>query len=484
MKNIYKSFNGVEVLHDVKFDVVKGECIAICGENGAGKSTLMKILAGIHDFEGEIVFKGREIKHNSPMEAQNVGISMIHQELNLLEDMTIAQNIFLCREPKKNGLIDYKKMEKDAKDILQQLEYIDPKMKVKELGIAKKQIVEIAKALSYNADLIIMDEPTAVLTIKESEMLFDLIRQLKNKGVSVIYISHRLKEIMDICDRITVLRDGDFIATKRIEEVTEKEIAELMVGRKIEKMSRDMYSGTGEKVLEVENISDDFLKDISFYLRKGEILGVFGLIGAGRSEVAECIFGLRKTQIGQIKLNGKQVAIRNPRDAIKMKIGFATEDRKGSGLFLEQDIGENSNVIKRLITKGAFLQKKNENVLANRMVDMFKIKCSNTYQKVKNLSGGNQQKVVLSKWVAVDSEILILDEPTRGVDVGARKEIYEVINKLAVNGKSILMISSDLTEILSVSHRVLIMHEGTIRGEMDKADISEKNAMVLATGID
>ena len=477
MKNITKSFNGVEVLHNINFNVRKGECNAVSGENGAGKSTLMKILDGIY-------FKGEELKNNSPLEAQHKGISMIHQELNLLDEMTVAQNIYLCREPKsKGGLINFKKMENDAKELLHQFEEIDPKAKVKSLGIAKKQIVEIAKALSFNADLIIMDEPTAVLTLKETEMLYKVIKHLKDKGVSIVYISHRLKEIMEICDRVTVLRDGNFIATKDIDEVTEKQIAELMVGREIETIKQKGYTGTGEVVLELKGITDSFLKNVSFNLRKGEVLGMFGLIGAGRSEIAEVIFGLRKVHKGEMIINGRPLNIKKPKDAINQKIGFAIEDRKGTGLFLERGISDNGNMVKRLISKGLLVRKKEEGSLASSMIDTFKIKCNNHWQKVKNLSGGNQQKVVLGKWVAVDSEILILDEPTRGVDVGARKEIYDVINQLAEQGKSVLLISSDLTEILSISQRVLIMHEGTVRGEIEGLEITEENAMVLATGI-
>ncbi|MFA9465091.1 MAG: sugar ABC transporter ATP-binding protein [Velocimicrobium sp.] len=483
MKNIYKSFNAVEVLHDVNFEVKKGECIAICGENGAGKSTLMKILAGIHSYQGKIIFKDKEIEHNSPIEAQKLGIAMIHQELNLQDEMTVAQNIFLCREPIKHGRINFKKMELDAKEVLCELEPIDPSKKIKNLGIAKKQIVEIAKAISYNSDLIIMDEPTAVLTIKETKMLFELIRKLKQRGVAIVYISHRLKEIMEICDRVTILRDGNFIKTKKIEETSENEIAELMVGRKVEKVENNPYKGSGEKVLEVEHLTDKFLKNVSFSLRKGEILGMFGLVGAGRTEVAETIFGIRKKESGTFKINGVDVNIHCPINAIHAKIAFATEDRKGNGLLLERSINENSNVVARLITKGHRIDKKKDKLITDDIIKKFSVKCNGTSQKIKNLSGGNQQKIVLGKWMAVNPDILILDEPTRGVDIGARKEIYDVINELAANGISILIISSDLTEVLSVSQRVIIMHEGVITGELDSSEMNEGTVMLYATNI-
>ncbi|MCT4687351.1 sugar ABC transporter ATP-binding protein [Vallitalea sp.] len=484
MKKIHKSFFGVEVLHGVDFDVRKGECIAICGENGAGKSTLMKILTGIHNkFLGEIIYKGENIQHLSPLEIQHKGISMIHQELNLLDEMTVAQNIYLCREPKKNRLIDFKKMNKDAKQLLERLEEIDPKAKVKDLGIAKKQIVEIAKSLSYNADLIIMDEPTAVLTINETKMLFQLIRQLKKNGVAVVYISHRLKEIKEICDRVTILRDGTYITTKDIEEVSEKDIAELMVGREIEEVNQKEYSGSGNIALSVQHVSDDFLKDVSFELKEGEILGISGLVGAGRTELAEYIFGIRKAKKGEISVYGEHVSIKSPIDAIKYRIGFATEDRKGSGLFLDRSIRDNTNIVSMLKSKNIFNNRRKEEILAKNMIDVFRVKCQSTVQKIKNLSGGNQQKIVLSKWIAVSSKILILDEPTRGVDIGARKEIYDIINRLAEEGKSVIVISSDLTEVLAISQRVLVMHQGEIRGEIVGDEINEENIMILATGI-
>lgn len=487
MKCISKSFHGVRVLKDVDFSVKKGEVHALCGENGAGKSTLMKILAGVHKRDnGTIVFKGRELGNISTLEAQPLGISMIYQELNLLNDLTVAQNIFLRREKTGSfGLINEKEMIRQAGKLLEELEDIDPAVKVKNLGIAQKQIVEVAKALSFNADLIIMDEPTAVLTSKETEILFNLIRRLKEKGVSVVYISHRLPEIRTICDRVTVLRDGNLVDTRPISEVTEKDIAKMMVGREIEEIYvKDTCSANSEEILKVENLNyRDILKNISFSLKNGEILGISGLIGAGRTELAEVLFGLRKPYTGNIYFKGKKISINSPSEALRHKIGFATEDRKYNGLLLERSVKENINLVKHLKAKGFFISKKNEKNDVDEITELFKIKYSSMDNEVINLSGGNQQKIVLGKWVNSDTELFILDEPTRGVDVGARKEIYTLINNLAESGKSIVVISSDITEILSICQRIIIMFQGRIVGELNCSEATEEKIMIHATGI-
>ncbi|NCD32476.1 MAG: sugar ABC transporter ATP-binding protein [Spartobacteria bacterium] len=484
MKGISKSFYGVEVLHDVDFNVKKGECIALCGENGAGKSTLMKILARVNvEFSGTMVYKGEYIDKLNTLEVQQRGISMIHQELNLMDHLTVAENIYLCREPTRSGFLNHRKMFDDAEALLADLEPIDPRAKIRDLGIAKKQIVEIAKALSVNADLLIMDEPTAVLTSDETDMLFRLIEKLKKNGVSIIYISHRLKEIKQICDRITVLRDGNYIATKNIDEVTENDIAELMVGRKVSLTRQNAYDGSGEVALEVRNVSDSLLSDVSLSVRKGEILGISGLVGAGRTELAEVIFGIRKPRKGQVFVYGQELTRRSPIMCIKNKVGFATEDRKGTGLFLDRSITENTTIVQKLLGKGFVNRDVKDVEVAEGLVRMFNTKCTNVDQHVKNLSGGNQQKVVLSKWVAVNSHVLILDEPTRGVDIGARAEIYEIISQLAKQNNAVIVISSDLTEVIAVSQRVVVMHQGSISGELTGEDITEENIMVLATGI-
>jgi ribose transport system ATP-binding protein len=487
MKEIRKSFFGVEVLHGQDFEVARGEVVALCGENGAGKSTLMKILAGVYTYDsGEIEYKNKKLSPGiTPLEVQNLGISMIHQELNLLEDLTVAQNIFLCREPRNRlGLIDYKKMNNDAEVLLKRLgEKINPSKKVHELKIAQKQMVEIAKAISFNVELLIMDEPTSVLTSKETEILFNLIRNLSKEGVATVYISHRLKEIVDLCETVSVLRDGCFVTKRRVSEVTVKDIATLMVGREVKESMTSDYSGSGEVVLETKNISDSMLKDISFSLRKGEILGFSGLVGAGRSELMEVIFGIRKPDSGKVYIQGKPVTIKNPIDAIKSTIGFVTEDRKDTGLVLGRDILDNINYEYWLKRRGLFRNNLESTRRAESGISKLGIRCTGHGQQVSNLSGGNQQKVVLGKWLIADAKILILDEPTRGVDVGARQEIYKVINELSKSGISIIIVSSDLPEIMSICQRVLVMHEGRLTGALDNSEMTEAKIMYYATNV-
>lgn len=488
MKGICKQFNGIEVLHHVDFEARKGEIIALCGENGAGKSTLMKICTGIYrGYEGTIEYKNEIFQKNyTPLDIQKKGIAMIHQELNLLDDMTIAQNIFLCREPHTQwGTIDKKKMADDAARYLRQLEDFDPNELVGNLKVAQKQIVEIAKALSYDADLIIMDEPTAALTINETKVLFDLTRKLKERGVTIIYISHRLREIKEICDRITVLRDGCLIETKAVADITEKQIAEIMVGREIREICGNPFEDDAADVaLEVRNVSDKTLKGASFQVRKGEIVGFSGLIGAGRTELAEIVFGVRKPFKGEILINQKPVHIKNAGMAISYNIGFATEDRKSSGLVLGRSIRENANLVGLIKKRSFFNEEKRQALNAEKMIKKLNIRCADSRQPVGYLSGGNQQKVVLSKWLVVDSEVLILDEPTRGVDVGAREEIYNIIKELAEKQKkAIIVISSDLTEILALSQRIIVMHEGAITGQLDCCEATEEKIMLFATGI-
>ena len=488
MKNIYKSFYGVEVLHDINFSIDKGEIHALCGENGAGKSTLMKILSAIYKQDkGEILIDGQPLSKNiTPLDIQKFGISMIHQELNLVNNLTVSQNIFLTREPtNKFGLVDYKKMNKMSVEIIKELdESIKPDSKVKDLKIAQKQLVEIAKALSFELRVLIMDEPTAVLTSKDTEILFNLMRKLSDEGVAIIYISHRLQEIKQICQKVTVLRDGKFVATKNVSEVSENEIAKLMVGREISRSIASNFKGDENNItLEIKDVNDDFLKNISFKVRKGEILGFYGLIGAGRTEVMEFIFGLRKCKKGEIFINRKEKIIKNPYDAIHANIGFATEDKKETGLVLGRSIKDNINYVYLIKNKGFML---NETKLRKNTEDMIKrlnIHCIGQLQNVINLSGGNQQKVVLAKWLMADSEILILDEPTRGIDVGAREEIYQIINELANEGKTIIIISSDLTEIFNICQRIIVMYDGEIKGEFIGTERTEENIIYHATNV-
>jgi ribose transport system ATP-binding protein len=488
MRGISKRFYGVEVLHGVDFALEKGEIVGLCGENGAGKSTLMKVLAGIHAQDsGEIAFNGSAVRRNAtPLEMQNLGVSMIHQELNLLGDLSIAQNIFLCREPTTRlGLIDYGKMNDEAAVILRRLgEDVDPRMKVRDLKIAQMQIVEIAKAISFNVELLIMDEPTSVLTGRETTILFDLIASLSAQGIALVYISHRLKEIIDVCHRVTVLRDGSIVATRGISSVTAQDIASLMVGREVQECRGSDYDGDPDEVmLEVEGVSDDLLKGVGFKVRKGEILGFSGLVGAGRSELMEVIFGIRKPREGRVLIEGRPVTVRSAIDAIKADLGFVTEDRKATGLVLCRDIEENANYVSWLKTRGFFKGRKATAANTGKMIERLSIRCSGPAQRVSNLSGGNQQKVALAKWLLSGAKVLILDEPTRGVDVGARQEIYCIIRELAAEGIAIVIVSSDLTEILSICQRVVIMHEGSVTGTLQSSEMTEEKIMYYATDV-
>jgi ABC-type sugar transport system ATPase subunit len=488
MQGIRKSFSGVEVLHGVDFTVDRGQIMGLCGENGAGKSTLMKILSGVHERDGgEITFKGALLRRNEgPLERQHQGISMIHQELNLLSELTVAQNIFLCREPRGGlGLIDSARMNVDAAEILAKLgEKIDPRRKVRDLKVAQKQMVEIAKAISFNVELLVMDEPTSALTGKETKILFDLIANLAAQGIAVVYISHRLKEIIDVCHEVTVLRDGAFVATKKVVQVTAHEIATLMVGRAVKETRAEDFLGDGKPVaLEVRSVTDGLLKGIDFAVRQGEILGFAGLIGAGRTELMEVLFGIRKPRTGSVYIDGKPVSIRSPMDAIRAHLGFVTEDRKETGLVLIRDIHDNTNYVSWQKTRGFFTARKTSGANTRGMIERLAIRCSGATQKVSSLSGGNQQKVALAKWLLSGARVLVLDEPTRGVDVGSRQEIYGIIRELAASGVAIIVVSSDLPEILSICQRVVILHEGRVTGTLTASEMSEAKIMYYATDV-
>ncbi|HVP19926.1 MAG TPA: sugar ABC transporter ATP-binding protein [Spirochaetia bacterium] len=489
MQGISKSFFGVEVLHSVDFDVDKGQIMGLCGENGAGKSTLMKILAGIHTPErGEIVLRNSPVRRNAtPMDMQNLGISMIHQELNLLDELTVAQNIFLCREPRSAmGLINFTKMHDDAAAILEKLgEKIDPRRKVRYLKIAQKQMVEIAKAISFNASILIMDEPTSMLTARETNILFDLIANLSAQGIAVVYISHRLKEIIDVCDSVTVLKDGSLVAVKNVADVTAQDLAVLMVGRQVQTTKASDFAGDPEAVtLEVREVTDDLLKGVSFKVRKGEILGFSGLVGAGRTELMEVIFGMRRPKSGTVFIDGKPATISSALDAIRADVGFVTEDRKETGLVGCRDITDNSNYVSWLKNAGFFKGRARSLANVRRMIDRLAIRCSSPAQLVSNLSGGNQQKVALSKWLLSGARVLVLDEPTRGVDVGSRQELYKIIRELAAEGVAIVIVSSDLPEVLTICERVIVMHEGRITGTLAASELSEAKVMSYATDVD
>lgn len=488
MEGIDKSFPGVKALDNCKFQLLKGEIHALIGENGAGKSTLMKILTGVYKKDaGRIFYKGEEINITNPRMARDLGISIIHQELNLMPDLTVAQNIFIGKEPKKclNLFLDNKEINDKASELLNQMNLsISPEEKVENLSVAKQQMVEIAKALSYNSDVLIMDEPTAALTELEIEELFSIIKELKEKGVGIVYISHRMEELKQICDRVTVMRDGSYIDTKNMNEVTIDKIINMMVGRELYVSASEEITHSDEVVLEVNNLNQgNKVKDVSFKLKKGEILGFAGLMGAGRTEVARAIFGADKKDSGEIILNNKKIQIKSPKDAVKNGIGYLSEDRKRYGLVLGLDI--ETNVVMAnfsdYINPIGFVKTGKTSKAATESVNELAIKTPGISQEVKNLSGGNQQKVVIGKWLTRDCDILIFDEPTRGIDIGAKGEIYKLLNELASQGKSIIMISSELPEVLRMSHRIIVMCEGRITGELSNEEATQEKIMQYAT---
>ncbi len=491
MRRISKTFPGVQALKNVDLTVYPGEILALVGENGAGKSTLMRILSGAippDSDSGEILWDGRAVTIHSPHDAQALGISMIHQELALIPYLDVGKNIYLGREPAGAlpGTIDWQSMYAQAREQLGRLNLaIDPRTEVRFLPLAQRQMVEVAKALSLDARLIVMDEPTSSLTEREVETLFQQMRTLKEQGVSVIFISHRLEEIFVIADRVTVLRDGELVGTEPVANLSEEKIIRMMVGRELTDIyERSNRTNSPDPVLEVEGLtSHGAIKDISFRLYRGEILGVAGLVGAGRTELAETIFGLRPAHAGVIRLDGQPVTIQRPAQAIAQGIGFVPEDRKAQGLFLRMGVGENIVMAMfRQLTRLGLIQRGRAEGIARDFVSRLDIRTPSIQQRVRNLSGGNQQKVVIAKWLTLKPRVLILDEPTRGIDVGAKAEIYHLMNDLAAQGVGILMISSELPEILGVSDRVLVMHEGRLTGEFDPRTATQDDIMGAATG--
>lgn len=488
MKNISKVFPGVKALDDVDFNIPRGKVMALLGENGAGKSTLMKILSGVYEkTSGDIVLEGKHIEFKNPREAQNSKISIIHQELNLLSELSIGENIFIGREPiNKFGKIDWKKLHGDAEKILNQLDFKESsKLKVRDLSIGKKQMVEIAKALSLDAEIIIMDEPTDALTDNETITLFNVIKNLKDKGKSIVYISHRLNEIFQICDFVTVLRDGQYVDQCSVSDINEDKLIELMVGRKLTEQYPKLKVEIGEEALRVENLRNKFIKEISFKVSKGEILGVAGLMGAGRTEIAKTIYGALAIDEGSIYVEGKEVKIKSSSDGIKSGISYVSEDRKKDGLILSMDVKKNMSLsaLKKFVNHLGFIDMKSEKKAAEEYVQSISIKTPSLKQKIKNLSGGNQQKVSIAKSLMTTPKILILDEPTRGVDVGAKKEIYDLMNKFKEEGMSIIMISSEIPEILGLSDRIMVVHEGRISGILNNENVTQEDIMRLAVGV-
>ena len=486
MHNISKSFGGVSALQDVSFKCSPGTVHALVGENGAGKSTLIKILSGaLKADSGEIIFKGKNHSSFSTREALNQGISVIYQELALVLQMTVAENIFLGREPRNSfGLLDQAQLRSEAQDLLEQLGIkIDLDIEVGDLSVAYQQMIEIAKALSKNADLIVMDEPSAILAGTELEQLFNIIQSLVKRGVSVIYISHRLEEVFKIADVVSVLKDGQLVNTKPIKELDRSQLVRMMVGRSLEEVFPASTHQPEEIIFEAKNISTDtILNQASLYLRKGEIVGLAGMVGSGRTELARALFGADMLTSGIISLKGEKIFLKNPSDAIKKKVSLVPEDRKQQGLFIELPIRNNISMsILRNISLWGFLNWKKEKKIVELARKKHSIAMVSGKQEIQFLSGGNQQKVVLAKWLQTRPEVIIMDEPTRGIDVGAKLEIYQLMRQLNKAGIAILMISSELIEILGMSDRILVMKEGSIVAELKSSETSEEQIIEYAT---
>ncbi|WP_138160536.1 sugar ABC transporter ATP-binding protein [Peptoniphilus catoniae] len=480
MENISKSFPGVKALDKVSLNVYAGEVMALLGENGAGKSTLMKILSGSYKAdEGKIILRGEEINVDSPLDATKKGISIIHQELNLLPHMSVYENVFLGRELTGSmGMLKKSQMIKETEKVIKRLNInIDPKIDAGLLSIAQQQMVEIAKALSINADIIILDEPTDTLTTKESDVLFNIIRELKAQGKGLIFISHKLEEVFEICDRVTVFRDGKLIGEEEVSQVDEDKIITMMVGRSLDEQFPHI-DVPGEEVFRVEGLNNKYIKNISFGVNRGEILGISGLVGAGRTELAKTIFGHYPLDSGRIYLEGEEIRVKSPREALSKGIVYVSEDRKGESLVIQMNVMENITLsaldkFKRVLA----INKKLEKEASEDYVKKIRIKTPTVRQRVKNLSGGNQQKVAIAKSLLTDPKILILDEPTRGIDVGAKKEIYELLNTIKEEGKAIIIISSDMQEILGMSDRVIVMNEGRQKAIIKREEVTQEKIM-------
>lgn len=495
MKGITKEFPGVRALDNVTFSVRKGEIHALCGENGAGKSTLMKILSGVYpygSYEGKIYINGNEVKFRNIKESQKAGIAIIYQELAVVEEMTVAENMFLGHELMRGKYMDWNRLYAEAQKWLKKIGLqIDPETKVGDLSVGKQQLIEIAKALTKNAEIIILDEPTAALTESDVATLKNILKDLRSQGVTCIYISHKLNEVMELADTVTVLRDGQTVSTDPIDQLTEDRIIAKMVGRELDELYPYEPREVGEEILKVDNYSvideksgKKVIDNVSFTLRKGEILGISGLMGSGRTELFTSIFGaLKGKKQGTVFLNGKEVIIESPADAIKHGIAYVSEDRKKYGLILEMDIIKNSTLVAlKRVTNWNMIDHALEVKYAEEMTKKMKLKASNLELKVSQLSGGNQQKVVLSKWLLNNPQVLILDEPTRGIDVGAKYEIYKIINELASQGVGIVLISSELPEVMGMSDRILVMSEGRITGEFSRENATQEKIMACATG--
>ena len=488
MNDITVQFPGVLALDHVHFDAKPGEVHVLLGENGAGKSTIMKVLAGVNtNYEGEIIYKGEKIVSRSIEEQRERGVSIIFQELNQLKNLTVAENIFMGRQPTKaGGQIDWKTMNRKARELLDSIHSdISEKAQVSSLSVGQMQMVEIAKALSFDCDIIIMDEPTSAITEREVQKLFSFIEELKGKGITIIIITHKIDEVFHVADRVSVLRDGKYIGTSAIQELDHDKLISMMVGREISNVHppRDFHGG--EVVLKVEHLQcGKKVRDVTFEVHKGEILGFAGIVGAGRTETLRCLFGLDHAEQGSVSMGGKEVSIRQPRDAIKNGIAMVTENRKEDGLVLCRSIMENTVLPSTYMNaKNGILQKRAESDIATEMCRKLRVKTP-SYEKIVNqLSGGNQQKVIIAKWLMMYPKVLILDEPTRGIDVGAKSEIYQIMNELTEQGVSIIMISSDMEEIMGMADRILVMCEGKISGELHKGEYTQEKILEYAAEV-
>jgi hypothetical protein len=484
MKNINKRFPGVYALKNVNFELKSGEVHALLGENGAGKSTLIKVLGGIyHAEEGDIEIEGKNVSIASVQDAEQNGIAIIHQELVLVPHMSVAENIYLGREVGSGIFVNRSEMTKNAQKILDDLGMdIDARSLIKDLPIAKQQMVEITKAVSVNSKILVMDEPTSSISDKEVENLFKIMRDLTKKGVGIVYISHKMSELDEICDRVTVMRDGEYVGTKNVKETAKDELIAMMVGRTLTNYYVRDYGMPGEEILKVVGLSDgDKVNGVDFNIRKGEIVGFAGLVGAGRSETMQAIFGLTQNVTGEIYIQGNKVEINNPEDAIKYGLALVPESRKEQGLYLVQSVKYNTTieVLKEFIGKFR-VNDKRETEITQKYIDLMSTKTPSQAQEIGNLSGGNQQKVMIGRWLATKPKVLILDEPTRGIDVGAKSEIYAIMNNLVKTGVSIIMISSELPEIINMSDRVYVMAGGVVRGCISREEISQESIMHLA----
>lgn len=489
-ENIAKEFSGVRVLNDINIEIERGEIFGLIGENGAGKSTLIKIINGIYQpTEGRFFFEGEEVDKMDPFQAKEMGISTIPQEFNLVDHLNVYENIFLGQEHKRNALLlDQKGMKQMTQELMEELEAdISPEDRIGEISVAQKQMVEIAKAIAYESKLLIMDEPTTVLTSNEIEVLFSLMRNLSDQGVTIVYISHKLREVKKICDRVMVLRDGEFISLEPTDEVTEHEMANMMVGRELNQLFPEITSPSEEPVLEVEGLSskDGRVKDATFHLKKGEILGFAGLVGAGRTELSETILGIREKAKGKILIGGEEKEVSTPRQAVENGIAYLPEDRQSTGIITNFEVPKNITLIslQKYIRNFLISQKKERNK-TQQYIDEFNIQVPSVDAKLETLSGGNQQKVSLVKSLDTEPEIFIFDEPTRGIDVNAKMDIFNFINELVQTGISVIFISSELEEIIGMSNRVIVMREGKISGILEGDEITEEKIMYHATGLE